>query len=408
MDGVLYNKPQKPSLSRHSRSSKINRTVKKSKPHILMITDGQLGHLSDIKNDDEDNDDDFIDPPLRQQRKSFLVRSSVDTPMEPDKIYVESSKDEGPSIHMSPSHAAYIADFELLKHEVIDLRMKNTELSTEIDDVREQLLSLMADSSHKLNIIICVSMDQILDKFKERGESKCTGAAYNQEEDKNVDASIDRKGKGKIYPDVQTFDPMNLESPSFDLEIGYIQPTPNHMDSCFYYISQLALYGENVKYKATTTDSHFQTVIKHVYPHFKKDPNVLLTDTRLINAVKARWTYIDLRVRAGVEPFVRVIPHLMRAIGLWNKDLDNHEGDSMELKIVLGYDVPQQQNGHNYDIFVIKYAEYILHNDLESMPKEFDAARARLDIAAQLYKHRDIKNATKGGNEKVEGSIVIE
>ncbi|CAA3027031.1 sentrin-specific protease 1-like [Olea europaea subsp. europaea] len=162
------------------------------------------------------------------------------------------------------------------------------------------------------------------------------------------------------------------------------------MDSCFYYIRQLTLYGENVKNKATTTDSHFQAVVKHVYPRFKHDPNVLLTDMWLINDVigvrlplsypwskvdrvlmpilptnkahwmlaildikermmsifnSARWTYPDLRVHAGVEPFVRVIPHLMRVIGLWTKDPDNDEGDSMELRIVLGYDVPQQQNG---------------------------------------------------------------
>ncbi|CAA3029561.1 sentrin-specific protease 1-like [Olea europaea subsp. europaea] len=117
----------------------------------------------------------------------------------------------------------------------------------------------------------------------------------------------------------------------------------------------------------------------------------------------ARQTYPNLRVRADVEAFVRVIPHLMRVIGLWTKDLDNHEGDSMELKIVLDYDVPQQQNNHDCGIFVIKYAEYILHNGFESMPKEFDATRARLDIATQLYIHRDIKKATKGGTKRSRG-----
>ncbi|CAA2987286.1 Hypothetical predicted protein [Olea europaea subsp. europaea] len=106
MDGVLYNKLQESSLSRHSRSSKINRTVKKSKPRILMIIDGRLGHSSDIENDDDDNDDDFVDPPLRRQHTSFPVHSSMDPPMEPKKMYVESSKDKGPSAHMSPPYAA--------------------------------------------------------------------------------------------------------------------------------------------------------------------------------------------------------------------------------------------------------------------------------------------------------------
>ncbi|CAA3027030.1 Hypothetical predicted protein [Olea europaea subsp. europaea] len=182
--------------------------MKKSKPRILMITDGRLG--IEIDNDD---DDDFVDPPLRRQQTSFPVHSSMDPPMEPDKMYVESPKDEGASAHMSPPHA-------LLKHDVTDLRNKNTELSVEIDDVRKQLLSTKPDSSHKLNIIVRVSMDQIMDMYKEIGESKCTGAASNPEEGKNVDASVDRKGKGKMYPDVQTFNPMNLESPSFELGIG--------------------------------------------------------------------------------------------------------------------------------------------------------------------------------------------
>ncbi|CAA2961942.1 Hypothetical predicted protein [Olea europaea subsp. europaea] len=148
-------------------------------------------------------------------------------PMEPDKMYVESPKDEGASAHMSPSHTDFemLSILKLLKHDVTDLRNKNTELSTKIDDVRKQLLSIKADSSHKLNIVVHVSMDQIINMFKEIGESKCTGATSNQEEVKNVDASVDRKGKGKMYPDVQTFNPMNLEPPSFNLGIGYSQPT---------------------------------------------------------------------------------------------------------------------------------------------------------------------------------------
>ncbi|CAA3028008.1 Hypothetical predicted protein [Olea europaea subsp. europaea] len=88
MDGVLYNKPQQPSLSCYSRSSKINRTAKKSKPRILMITDGRLSHSSDI-----DDDDDFVDPPLRRQRTSFSIHYSMDPLMELDKMYVESSKE---------------------------------------------------------------------------------------------------------------------------------------------------------------------------------------------------------------------------------------------------------------------------------------------------------------------------
>ncbi|CAA2955097.1 Hypothetical predicted protein [Olea europaea subsp. europaea] len=111
----------------------------------------------------------------------------------------------------------------------------------EIDDVKAQFLSIKADRSHKLNIVVCTeenintdlmeikselkflsnfmtamvtsSMDQIVNRFKEIG--------------KNVGESVDRKGKGKKYPDVQTFDLMNVELPSFDLGIYYTEPTPN-------------------------------------------------------------------------------------------------------------------------------------------------------------------------------------
>lgn len=50
---------------------------------------------------------------------------------------------------------------------------------------------------------------------------------------------------------------------------------------------------------------------------------------------------------------------------------------------------------HDCGIYVIKYAEYMLHNDISSMSMKFDAGRARLDIASLLYKHREIRKATK-------------
>lgn len=51
------------------------------------------------------NDDDFVDPPLRRQRSPFSVRSSMDPPMEPHKVYIDSSMDEGTTAQMSPPHA---------------------------------------------------------------------------------------------------------------------------------------------------------------------------------------------------------------------------------------------------------------------------------------------------------------
>ncbi|CAA3029912.1 sentrin-specific protease 1-like [Olea europaea subsp. europaea] len=209
----------------------------------------------------------------------------------------------------------------------------------EIDDVKEELLSIKADRSHKLNIIVHVQENTRTNLLEIKSELKFLSDSVIAMVTSSMDQILDRFKR----------------------------------------------YRENVMYKATTTDSHFQAVIKHVYSCFKKDPNVLLTDTWLINDVtgvrltltcpwpevdqvsmpilptnKAHWilavldikehmmcifnsarrTYPNLRVRAQVEPFVRIILHLKRMIGLWTKDPDNHD-DSMELKIVLGYDVPQ-------------------------------------------------------------------
>lgn len=50
---------------------------------------------------------------------------------------------------------------------------------------------------------------------------------------------------------------------------------------------------------------------------------------------------------------------------------------------------------HDCGIFVIKYAEYMLHNDMKSLPTTFDASRARLDIATLLFKHKETKKPSK-------------
>ncbi|CAA2994859.1 Hypothetical predicted protein [Olea europaea subsp. europaea] len=176
--------------------------MKESKLHILMITAGRLGHSSDIEIDIDD-DDDFVDPPLRRQLISFPVRSSMDPPMEPDKMK------------------------QLLSIKADSIHMLNIIVRVQ-ENIKTDLLEIKSDLKFlydSVTAMVTSSMDQIMDMFKEIGESKCNGAISNQEESKNVDASVNRKGKGKMYSNVQTFDPMNLEPPSFDLGIGYTQLT---------------------------------------------------------------------------------------------------------------------------------------------------------------------------------------
>lgn len=57
-------------------------------------------------------------------------------------------------------------------------------------------------------------------------------------------------------------------------------------------------------------------------------------------------------------------------------------------------------------IFVIKYAKYMLCNNMKSMMINFDASRARLEITTQLFKHKDIKKLTKIVQPKRERALL--
>lgn len=102
-------------------------------------------------------------------------------------------------------------------------------------------LNFLSDS---MTVMITSSMGQILKKFKERSELRRVGDVPIQKEvslsyylghfiwfifhfltihvcsfvgKKNGEETADKKGKGKMYPNVQFFDPMTMEPPSFDL-----------------------------------------------------------------------------------------------------------------------------------------------------------------------------------------------
>jgi hypothetical protein len=51
----------------------------------------------------------------------------------------------------------------------------------------------------------------------------------------------------------------------------------------------------------------------------------------------SRKTYNDVKVLVGIEPFVKIIPHLLKATGIWKELVD------MEVK--LDFSLPQQKNG---------------------------------------------------------------
>ncbi|CAA3010184.1 sentrin-specific protease 1-like [Olea europaea subsp. europaea] len=152
---------------------------------------------------------------------------------------------------------------------------------------------------------------------------------------------------------------------------------------------------------ATTTDSLFQAKLKNIYPKFKQDANVVLNDSSLLNDItgahiplsapwsdvdivllpilptnKDHWmlgvldikkqqflvfnssmkTYNNIKARIGIEPFVKILPHLMKGIGVWKKDSGAHLNDSIELEVLLDFSLPQQKNGYlcDHNFFISK------------------------------------------------------
>ncbi|XP_022843151.1 uncharacterized protein LOC111366675 [Olea europaea var. sylvestris] len=191
-----------------------------------------------------------------------------------------------------------------------------------------------------------------------------------------------------------------------------------HLDACFHYIRQLAKFGEGVKMKATTTDCIFDMSIKSTYSKFIQDPSIVEKKDELIKTINGEWlsfntawrevesvlmpimptnhahwmlgqlditnhvlyiynssnkSYKDNKVREGVLSLVKTLTHLLKFVGLWKETSDSIGDKSGELHVNIVRGLPQQQNGHDCGVFVIKYAQYLLHNDLGNMPMSFDA-----------------------------------
>ncbi|CAA2966070.1 sentrin-specific protease 1-like [Olea europaea subsp. europaea] len=79
----------------------------------------------------------------------------------------------------------------------------------------------------------------------------------------------------------------------------------------------------------------------------------------------------------------------------------------MDLRLRIDSSLPQQKNGHDCSIFTITYAEYLLHDDKDSMPKKFDAGRTRLDTAFWLYKHQGYSNLQIQGSIQRESGLLL-
>ncbi|CAA3030649.1 sentrin-specific protease 1-like [Olea europaea subsp. europaea] len=141
-------------------------------------------------------------------------------------------------------------------------------------------------------------------------------------------------------------------------------------------------------------------------------PARILRSPFVVGEGKEPWhdagkTYRDWKVLEGIEPYVKVLPAIMKVLGISKKDPDYNESECKQMKVTIDSTLPQQTNDHDCGVFVILYALYILRDDRCAILHQFDAAKCRIDITSLLYKHQEsyVKKARQAF--KGEG-IVIE
>ncbi|CAA2944846.1 Hypothetical predicted protein [Olea europaea subsp. europaea] len=79
-------------------------------------------------------------------------------------------------------------------------------------------------------------------------------------------------------------------------------------------------------------------------------------------------TSLSGSVLAGIEPYVKLLPALTKALGISKKDPDYNESKCKQMKVTIDSTLPQQTNGHDYGVFVILYALYILRDGRCAIP----------------------------------------
>ncbi|KAL2492191.1 Ulp1 protease family [Abeliophyllum distichum] len=92
-------------------------------------------------------------------------------------------------------------------------------------------------------------------------------------------------------------------------------------------------------------------------------------------------TIRDVAVLDAVEPLRHIIPHLLRTTKVLS-----YGTPYAPLSYRLCKDIPQQTNGGDCGIFVLKYAEYLFQKMIDDMPNKFDTRMARYNVVVQLYK----------------------
>ncbi|CAA2950083.1 sentrin-specific protease 1-like [Olea europaea subsp. europaea] len=275
--------------------------------------------------------------------------------------------------------------------------------------------------SESVTVMISSSMDEILRRFNDRKD-----CPVNEYEDKEADVEgfekidevekmhpvVDKKGKGKVNPTEDVAFPSSLEPPSFDLGIGYTQPDDlqsaeiqKQIDTI---ISDVITASQNVDEEGSpTTEPTSKLPVKRALRPARILRSPFVAGEGKVPRHDVGKTYHDWKVLEGIEPYVKVLSALMKALGILKKDLDYNGSECKQMKVIIDNTLPQQTNGYDCGVFMILYSLYILRDGRCAIPHQFDAAKCRTDIASLLYKHREpyVKKARQ--DFKGEG-IVIE
>ncbi|KAL2512711.1 Uncharacterized protein Adt_18311 [Abeliophyllum distichum] len=183
-----------------------------------------------------------------------------------------------------------------------------------------------------------------------------------------------------------------------------------HIDAMFYFFRMMLKLSGCNKIRATTTDCTFDVKIRRIFEKFSKDTNAIAKHSSLLLYLtgykipfnthwrevdhvfipicmdkRANWIlgHFDIRkwcinvynsctrsirdayVFSAVESFRTFIPYLLRQSNVFKFELPNSP-----LSCTIIKDIPQQTNGGDCRIFIIKYVEYIAQQKIKEMPEE--------------------------------------
>ncbi|CAA3011954.1 Hypothetical predicted protein [Olea europaea subsp. europaea] len=247
-----------------------------------------------------------------------------------------------------------------LKHDMIEIRTN------------------MQFLSESMTAMISSSMDEILRRFNDRkgcpvNEYEDTEAAVEgfekiDEVVEKLQPVVDRKGKGKVDPIEDVAFPSSLEPPSFDLGIGYTQPDDlesieiqNQVDVV---ISDVITASQNVDEEGSpTTEPASESPVKRASrpvrilrsPFVVGEGKVLQHDSNVIvfgnykdhveeankSAFLVGKTYRDWNILEGIEPYVKVLPALMKVLEISKKDPDYNESECKQMKVTIDSTLPK-------------------------------------------------------------------